>query len=101
MHGWSPVNICVVYVFGAFARFQSDCFTCSIAQPCAVGPRITWKQGCAGDLYFSAIKRRLGIKDYSRVLSSHGCLVDTTLVILCLELGKVPVGLRLTSVYCH
>eukprot|EP00439_Symbiodinium_sp_Y106_P021318 s5132_g2.t1 len=47
VHGWSPVNICVVYVFG-----------------------------CAGDLYFSAIKRRLGIKDYSRVLSSHGGLLD-------------------------
>lgn len=29
-------------------------------------------QGCIGDLYFSAVKRRLGIKDYSRVLSSHG-----------------------------
>ena len=33
-------------------------------------------QGCFGDLYFSGIKRYLGIKDYSRVLSSHGPLAD-------------------------
>eukprot|EP00438_Fugacium_kawagutii_P005198 Skav234135 [mRNA] locus=scaffold753:301549:311126:- [translate_table: standard] len=32
--------------------------------------------GCIGDLYFSAVKRRLGIKDYSRILSSHGGLLD-------------------------
>mmetsp|Transcript_34275 Transcript_34275/g.79073 ORF Transcript_34275/g.79073 Transcript_34275/m.79073 type:complete len:102 (+) Transcript_34275:481-786(+) len=32
--------------------------------------------GCVGDLYFSAIKRRLGIKDYSRALSSHGGFLD-------------------------
>ncbi|CAE7024966.1 cdsA [Symbiodinium natans] len=47
VHGWSPLNISVVYVFG-----------------------------CIGDLYFSGIKRRLGIKDYSRILSSHGGLLD-------------------------
>mmetsp|Transcript_55202 Transcript_55202/g.103487 ORF Transcript_55202/g.103487 Transcript_55202/m.103487 type:complete len:217 (+) Transcript_55202:3-653(+) len=47
VHSWSASNICVVYICG-----------------------------CVGDLYFSAIKRRLGIKDYSRALSSHGGFLD-------------------------
>eukprot|EP00434_Breviolum_minutum_P034887 symbB.v1.2.030882.t1/scaffold3459.1/size56318/5 len=46
-HGWSITDVLVAYGFG-----------------------------CIGDLYFSAVKRRLGIKDYSRVLSSHGGLLD-------------------------
>ena len=29
-----------------------------------------------GDIYFSFIKRKLGIKDFSRVLSTHGGVLD-------------------------
>ncbi|PPJ44621.1 phosphatidate cytidylyltransferase, partial [Rhizobium sp. KAs_5_22] len=29
-----------------------------------------------GDLYFSLIKRQLGIKDYSKLLKEHGGLLD-------------------------
>ncbi|CAL1145332.1 unnamed protein product [Cladocopium goreaui] len=47
VHLWPTVDVLVAYVFG-----------------------------CIGDLYFSAVKRRLGIKDYSRILSSHGGLLD-------------------------
>ncbi|CAK9055421.1 unnamed protein product [Durusdinium trenchii] len=40
-----------------------------------ISPKKTY-EGCIGDLYFSVVKRRLGIKDYSRLLSSHGGLLD-------------------------
>jgi phosphatidate cytidylyltransferase len=29
-----------------------------------------------GDIYFSFIKRKLAIKDFSRLLSSHGGMLD-------------------------
>jgi phosphatidate cytidylyltransferase len=29
-----------------------------------------------GDIYFSYIKRKLGIKDFSRLLSAHGGILD-------------------------
>jgi phosphatidate cytidylyltransferase len=29
-----------------------------------------------GDIYFSYIKRKLSIKDFSRLLSSHGGILD-------------------------
>mmetsp|Transcript_33823 Transcript_33823/g.73164 ORF Transcript_33823/g.73164 Transcript_33823/m.73164 type:complete len:232 (+) Transcript_33823:108-803(+) len=32
--------------------------------------------GCIGDLFFSSVKRRLGIKDFSAVLSAHGGILD-------------------------
>jgi len=32
--------------------------------------------GCIGDLYFSIVKRKLGIKDFSRLLSYHGGFLD-------------------------
>jgi len=32
--------------------------------------------GCVGDLYFSAVKRHLGIKDFSRALAAHGGILD-------------------------
>eukprot|EP00927_Polykrikos_kofoidii_P031767 TRINITY_DN27239_c0_g1_i1.p1 TRINITY_DN27239_c0_g1~~TRINITY_DN27239_c0_g1_i1.p1 ORF type:complete len:227 (-),score=29.90 TRINITY_DN27239_c0_g1_i1:40-720(-) len=32
--------------------------------------------GCIGDLYFSAVKRKLGIKDFSRVFLAHGGILD-------------------------
>merc|ERR1719444_116283 len=37
---------------------------------------IIYACGCGGDLYFSWVKRRLEIKDYSRVLSAHGGILD-------------------------
>lgn len=32
--------------------------------------------GCVGDLYFSSVKRRLGLKDFSKVFGSHGGVLD-------------------------
>jgi len=37
---------------------------------------LTFTAGCIGDLFFSSVKRRLGIKDFSRVLSVHGGILD-------------------------
>mmetsp|Transcript_64952 Transcript_64952/g.120917 ORF Transcript_64952/g.120917 Transcript_64952/m.120917 type:complete len:228 (+) Transcript_64952:56-739(+) len=37
---------------------------------------LVYVAGCAGDLYFSAVKRKLGLKDFSRLLSAHGGILD-------------------------
>mmetsp|Transcript_132406 Transcript_132406/g.264139 ORF Transcript_132406/g.264139 Transcript_132406/m.264139 type:complete len:208 (+) Transcript_132406:41-664(+) len=37
---------------------------------------LAFMAGCIGDLYFSAVKRYLGIKDFSRALASHGGILD-------------------------
>eukprot|EP00446_Apocalathium_sp_SHHI-4_P016892 CAMPEP_0177290552 /NCGR_PEP_ID=MMETSP0367-20130122/75810_1 /TAXON_ID=447022 ORGANISM="Scrippsiella hangoei-like, Strain SHHI-4" /NCGR_SAMPLE_ID=MMETSP0367 /ASSEMBLY_ACC=CAM_ASM_000362 /LENGTH=200 /DNA_ID=CAMNT_0018748059 /DNA_START=8 /DNA_END=607 /DNA_ORIENTATION=+ len=37
---------------------------------------IAFVAGCAGDLFFSSVKRRLRIKDFSRILSAHGGILD-------------------------
>lgn len=37
---------------------------------------VAFAAGCVGDLYFSAVKRKLGLKDFSRLLLSHGGLLD-------------------------
>lgn len=47
VHRWRPLKIVVAFIFG-----------------------------CIGDLYFSVVKRRLGVKDFSRLLLSHGGVLD-------------------------
>ena len=47
----------------------------------------------AGDLAFSSMKRRMGVKDFSRILSGHGGVLDRFDSILCLA----PVYLLLVT----
>eukprot|EP00971_Amphidinium_carterae_P209646 4158696-Amphidinium_carterae.1 len=37
---------------------------------------LVYVMGCIGDLYFSAVKRKLGLKDFSKLLSAHGGILD-------------------------
>jgi phosphatidate cytidylyltransferase len=49
--------------------------------------------GNAGDLAFSSMKRRIGVKDFSNVLAGHGGIMDRFDSILCLA----PLYLCLTG----
>ena len=46
------------------------------ATPLAAAVSGVYYHGLAGDLAFSAIKRRLGIKDFSGLLPGHGGVLD-------------------------
>ena len=69
MLGGIAFSVALSLVLGAYLGLGRSAWMAAIALLLSVG-------GFAGDVMFSAAKRKLGIKDFSRLIPGHGGMLD-------------------------